>query len=410
MAWLTASQALQVLGVRPQTLYANVSRRKIRAKPDPQDCRRSLYHEADVRKMSRQHGGRRRSAAVAAAAIEWGDPLLSSAVSTVVDGRLYYRGQDAATLSEESTFAEVVQMLWGGGPPVAGVPGARTAPLPGQGTSALQRAFVALGQRAATDHSSCGRAPAVLQAEAASVLDTLAEALLDEKPARRRAAAARAALNDRLAASWHRPDCADLARRALILLADHELNASTFATRVAVSTGAPLAGGVLSGLATLSGPLHGRASLGVLELVAGVEQTGAEATVREWLSQGRPIAGFGHPLYPAGDLRAQLLLAHFPLPAAYAQLREVVEEVIGERPNVDFALAAFTRVFALPQDAPLILFALGRCAGWLAHALEQVATGQPIRPRARYSGPPVQRSLEPKVPLLRRPVTPTMMR
>ena len=99
MNWLTAPEALQVLGVRPQTLYANVSRKKIRAKPDPKDTRRSVYHEADVRKMARQRGGQRKATAVAAAAIEWGDPILSSAVSTVVEGRLYYRGQDAVGLS-----------------------------------------------------------------------------------------------------------------------------------------------------------------------------------------------------------------------------------------------------------------------------------------------------------------------
>jgi len=394
MAWLTAPQALQVLGVRPQTLYANVSRRKIRAKPDPKDTRRSLYHEADVRKMARQHGGQRKSAAVAAGTIEWGDPILSSGVSTVVAGRLYYRGQDAAALSDEKSFAEVAHLLWGAqrgaGLPVAGLATAGAGSKAGNGTSALQRAFLALGLRAATDLSSYGRAPAVLQVEAASVLNTLADAMLDERPALRRRCAAAAALNDRAAASWRRPDVADIARRVLILLADHELNASTFANRVAVSTGAPLAAGVLSGLAALSGPLHGRASVGVLQLVKGVEHAGAAATVRDWLLQGRPIAGFGHPLYPAGDLRAAVLLKHFPLPPAYAELRDVVEEVIGERPNVDFALAALTKVFDLPQDAPLILFALGRCAGWLAHALEQATTGHPIRPRARYSGPPVQ--------------------
>src|SRR5580693_1498641 len=113
MTWLTAAAALQVLGVRPQTLYANVSRKKIRAKPDPKDTRRSLYHEADVRKMARQHGGPRKATAVAAAAIEWGDPILSSAVSTVVEGRLYYRGQDAVGLSEERAFEEVARILWG---------------------------------------------------------------------------------------------------------------------------------------------------------------------------------------------------------------------------------------------------------------------------------------------------------
>ena len=114
MTWLTAAEALQMLGVRPQTLYANVSRKKIRAKPDPKDTRRSLYHDADVRKMARQRGGQRKATAVAAAAIEWGDPILSSAISTAVDGRLYYRGQDAVVLSEDKTLEEVAWILWGG--------------------------------------------------------------------------------------------------------------------------------------------------------------------------------------------------------------------------------------------------------------------------------------------------------
>ena len=470
MSWLTAPEALRVLGVRPQTLYANVSRKKIRAKPDPKDTRRSLYHEADVRKMARQHGGPRKATAVAAAAIEWGDPILSSAVSTVVEGRLYYRGQDAVGLSEERAFEEVARILWGvdggdgqlegsqaakgagwleGGrapegaglgvrgrgklitgntarqrqPPLKipcevpntpdGSEKASSSSLP------LQRAFLALGLRAATDLSSYGRALPTLQAEAESVLGSLSDAMLSAGatsaggvvsrrrggatrgragavPVRARAAPAHLgdglALHNRAAANWRRPDAADILRRALVLLADHELNASTFATRVAVSTGAPLAAGVLSGLATLTGPLHGRASLGVLELVAGVNRAGAEVTIRDWLSQGRPIAGFGHPLYPLGDPRASALLQQFPLPAEYAELRDVVEEAIGERPNVDFALAALTKVFNLPQEAPLILFALGRCAGWLAHALEQVTTGHPIRPRARYVGPPISAS------------------
>jgi citrate synthase len=387
MSWLNATEALQVLGVRPQTLYANVSRKKIRAKPDPKDTRRSLYHEADVRRMARQRGGQRKATAVAAAAIEWGDPILSSAISTVVDGRLYYRGQDAVVLSEEGTLEDVARLLWGGerverdddgrddGDPHGG--GATSSP--------LQRAFLALGMRAATDLSSYGRTLPVLQAEAASVLVTLADAILggDHRHGRP------AAIHHQAVSKWNRQAAADIARRALVLLADHELNASTFATRVAVSTGAPLAAGVLSGLATLSGPLHGRASLGVLELVAGVKRAGADVTIRDWLSQGRHIAGFGHPLYPQGDPRATALLQHFTLPKPYADLRDAIEDVIGEHPNIDFALAALTKVFDLPQEAPLVLFALGRCVGWLAHALEQVTTGHPIRPRARYVGPPI---------------------
>ena len=436
MSWLTAAEALEVMGVRPQTLYANVSRKKIRAKPDPKDTRRSLYHEADVRKMARQRGGQRKATAVAAAAIEWGDPILSSAISTVVDGRLYYRGRDAVVLSEERTLEETARILWGAEEGDRANPWgdedqdadrrddadrlgdanrtSRTAPAERavarvdtreslSSALSLQRAFLAIGLRAATDFSSYGRALPVLHVEAASVLGVLADALLEvgstppratgaEREGQERALAQHrraTALHDRAVASWRRPDAADITRRALVLLADHELNASTFATRVAVSTGAPLSAGVLSGLATLSGPLHGRASLGVSELVAGVKRASAVVTIREWLSQGRPIAGFGHPLYPHGDPRATALLQQFTLPDPYADLRDAVEDAIGERPNVDFALAALTRVFDLPQEAPLVLFALGRCVGWLAHALEQVTTGHPIRPRARYVGPPI---------------------
>jgi citrate synthase len=175
----------------------------------------------------------------------------------------------------------------------------------------------------------------------------------------------------------------------LVLTADHELNASTFAARVTVSTGASLAAGALAGLATLSGPLHGRASAGVVELIEAARRDRMEVVVRDWLAQGRPISGFGHPLYPAGDVRAAALLQRFALPADYVALHEVVRELVGEPPNIDFALAALMQAYGLPDDAPLILFALARTVGWLAHALEQVSTGHLIRPRARYVGPPI---------------------
>lgn len=470
MTWLTATEALRVLGVRPQTLYANVSRKKIRAKPDPQDTRRSLYHEVDVRKLARQHGGRRKAAAVAAGAIEWGDPILPSGVSTVVEGRLYYRGQDAVVLSQNAALEEVAALLWGGeaidfdkawreSTWKATTANLAVATAKSRGTAArsrgtttrssgkanlvaetvesrgascddspalpalpLQRAFLALGQRASTDMATYGRSPAVLRAEAAGVLATLIDSMLapalepvsqgrrplsgphrlsrmssrdhvrSSESSRSRSTVPHEAsdsIHHRIALSLGRRGAADVIRRALVLLADHELNASTFATRVAVSTGAPLSAGVLSGLATLSGPLHGRAALGVIELVSAVERVGAERAVRDGLSQGRPTAGFGHPLYPDGDPRAVALLEHLTLPREYADLMNVVEEIIGERPNVDFSLAVLAKVHRLPPEAPLILFALGRCVGWLAHALEQVTTGQPIRPRARYVGPPI---------------------
>jgi citrate synthase len=101
------------------------------------------------------------------------------------------------------------------------------------------------------------------------------------------------------------------------------------------------------------------------------------------------LSGFGHALYPEGDVRAQALLAAFSVPPEYQALRRAVDDIAGERPNVDFALAAMTEHFDLPADAPLVLFAIARSAGWLAHAMEQASVGRLIRPRARYVGPPL---------------------
>ena len=114
MGWLTAAQALNILGVRPQTLYANVSRRRIRARPDPKDPRRSLYHGGDVEKIARTRAGARKAERVAAAAIEWGDPILPSAISTVAQGRLWYRGRNVIELAETGTLEEMAGLLWEG--------------------------------------------------------------------------------------------------------------------------------------------------------------------------------------------------------------------------------------------------------------------------------------------------------
>jgi citrate synthase len=116
--------------------------------------------------------------------------------------------------------------------------------------------------------------------------------------------------------------------------------------------------------------------------------------VANWLRRGETLPGFGHPLYPAGDPRAALLLrlAEDAGNAAERQriraLSKAVNELLHDYPNLDFGLTALARAFNLPDHAPLVLFALGRTVGWIAHALEQYATGRLIRPRARYIGPP----------------------
>ncbi|MDB5561259.1 MAG: hypothetical protein JWN11_677 [Hyphomicrobiales bacterium] len=378
MGWLTSEDALQALGTKPQTLYANVSRGRIQAKPDPKDPRRSLYSSEDVKRLAARHAGRRKSEAVAAETIRWGDPILPSSVSTIVTGRLYYRGENAVALAQRATLEEIAELLWEAHS--LAWPEAEAADAL-EDRPPMQRAFLALGRRAATDLPSYGRSHSALQAEAADLVMTLATALLGQpKPG---------PLHQRAAAAWGRPEASDAIRHALVLLADHELNASTFATRVAASTGASLAAALLAGLATLTGPLHGGASAAATALAKLVAENGAEQAVRATLAEGRPIPSFGHRLYPDGDCRAGALLEQFTLPKPYAGLRAATERLVGEKPNIDFALAAMAAAYDLPADAPLILFALARSVGWLAHTLEQAATGTLIRPRAHYIGPPV---------------------
>ncbi|KIQ35966.1 citrate synthase [Variovorax paradoxus] len=384
--WLPAAEALELMQVRPQTLYASVSRGRIRAKPDAADPRRSLYHRDDVQRVAARTRGRRSSETVASEAIQWGEPVLPSAVSTVAEGRLWYRGQDACELAGHATLEDVAGLLWESAPPhFAATVATASVPAPAKAATPLQAGLLALAARAATDLPSRGRSRSALQAEAAHVIGTLADALLGPS----RSPAAR--LHTRLATAWRRPRAADVLRRALVLMADHELNASTFAARVTASTGASLAACLLTGLSTLTGPLHGGAAAAVQAMMRSVTALGSEAAVREWLAHDRPLAAFGHPLYPAGDARCSALLEVIELPPAFASLRATGEKLLGDAANIDFALAAMAAVHKLPADAPLMLFALARAVGWTAHVLEQQATGQLIRPRARYTGPAIAR-------------------
>lgn len=369
MSWLTAEEALERLGTKPQTLYANVSRGRITARPDPNDPRKSLYRQDDVERLASRAQGRRPARTVAAETIAWGEPVLETSIATVADGRLFYRGQDAVALSETATLGAVAKLLWRSEVEVD-FAGRAQARAPG-----MISAYRAIAELAATDMPAAGRKRSVLLGDAARCVSFLAGAL---------AASGTEAVHVRLARQWQRPEAAEPVRRALVLLAEHELNASTFAARVTASTGAPLSASVLSGLATLSGPLHGNASQSMAGLLEKAFAQGAEVAVTQHLRQGSALPCFGHRLYPDGDVRATALLAAFTMPDAFAALAEAGERLSGEKPNVDFALSALTAAFDLPPDAPLQIFALARSVGWIAHALEQIETGALIRPRARY--------------------------
>ena len=190
---------------------------------------------------------------------------------------------------------------------------------------------------------------------------------------------------------------AEMLRAALVLSADHELNVSSFTARCVASAGSHPYAVVIAGLAALEGPKHGGASARAESMLESLSRRGRplHAAVGDRLRRGESIDGFGHPLYRDGDPRARLLLdllgERYPKSAEHRFVKEFAQAATaatGEHPNIDFGLAAVARVLKLTRGAPLMLFAIGRSVGWIGHAIEQYATGQLIRPRAKYVGVP----------------------
>jgi citrate synthase len=184
---------------------------------------------------------------------------------------------------------------------------------------------------------------------------------------------------------------------ALVLHADHEFNASTFAARVAASTLADIHGAIVAAIATLKGPLHGGANEAVMKTLEAIgSMDRIESFVRETFAQKKKIMGFGHAVYRTEDPRATHLRpmserlgkeAGQPL---YYDMSRRVEEVVrkekGLNPNVDFYSASVYHVMGIETDLFTPVFAVSRIAGWTAHVLEQLADNKLIRPESDYVG------------------------
>lgn len=377
--WLSAEQAISLLGVARQSLYAYVSRGLIRTRPDPADPRRSLYDPHAVETLLRRRRQGRARRAVAEATIDFGEPVLVSRITQISEGTPWYRGQNAIRVAQSATLEETAALLWDT-PRFPPLPPSRFQPL-GAG-SPIARAVRHIAGLAGTEDWAAGGD--VMLGDAALCLRAVAEAVVDA-PADR-------PLHRHLARAWHvDEEGTDLIRRALVLCGDHELNASAFAVRVVASTGASLPHGVLAGLAALSGPLHGGMTSRVRAMLAESRiMADPRATVAARLARGDDLPGFGHRLYPDGDPRAAALLDLIGPAPRWRGLFGAILAQTGHRANIDAALVALEQHLSLPEGSALAIFAVGRTAGWLAHALEQRREGQLIRPRATYLGPPPQ--------------------
>lgn len=399
--WLTTGQAVQRLGVKPETLYAYVSRGLLTSRRTP-DGRGSLFHRDDIARLAtRGRRGRRRPRDQ--------PPQLTihSALTELADGQLRYRGRDAPQLASHRSFEEVAELLWGGEfddtrpwrphPEAAETARRAVATLPAA-TPPLEQLRVACGAAASIAPAPGSPEPAARHAAGRALIATLVAALpLANQPASASAAQDRGGIARQI---WERltprrPTRAKvgLVNAALVLLADHELAASTLSARIAASAGCDPYAVVECGLAAASGTRHGRSTLAAEHLLADLSEGDPDQRLAQHLREHGALPGFGHRIYQTHDPRATTLLQLLRdtvgadrLAAVDATTAAATARGIGPV-NVDLALAALTITTGMPQGSAEAIFALARCAGWLAHAFEQYNHGRLIRPRALYIGP-----------------------
>ena len=382
---LSALDAARLLGVSLPTLYSYVSRGLL-ASVSNGTSRHKRYPQEDVLRLAARKNDAKRGGQTAVAAMHWGLPVLETKISHILGGRLLYRGCDATTLAESATLEAAASLLWDDG---ASDYFQQDAPVLPQGLASapdatpLARAMLAMAMLSSLP------APADMLQSGPALMRILAAALLQTAPSA-------LPLHRQLAQAWQADtDQAELLRAALVLLADHELNASTFAVRCVASTGASLPAALGAGLAALSGDRHGGGSAAArCMLTQALAAPDDKAAIGSFYATIAPeFAGFGHPLYRQGDPRAAYLLDRLsalshksPQLGAILSVCATAGELLDARPNADLALAAMELAFGWPESAALSVFALARSAGWIAHANEQAASAALIRPRARYIG------------------------
>ncbi len=424
---LTAAEAAHHLGVKLGTLYAYVSRGWIKSYRR-RVGRQALYRRADIEALrglvAPERGRRARSLPDASSWVTVAQPVrpaaegpapgvivTESAVSSIAEGRLAYRGYPIDEVIEHASFEEVCLLLWSGErPTVDAATELRTAIASAKMPPPVATAIAAMGD----DAPPLLRLSAMMPSLAA--WERHGEQL--ERPARAKliismlplplvrkgrthgagGMAERLLLN--VAGTGASDFEIDAMNRVLVACAEHELNASTFAARVVASTGADLYASVLAALCSLSGPIHGGACDRIEQMFADLDHgQRLDECLEVFGREHRLPPGFGHAIYPEGDPRAVLLkqtaqtIARRRGRKLYETALKVEQAVFKRerlRPNLDFYLTVCTRMLGFPLGSPAAIFAVGRTAGWIAHALEQYANNRLIRPRMRYRGVPIR--------------------
>ncbi|WP_426452069.1 citrate synthase [Paenibacillus sp. S-38] len=346
----------------------------------------------------------------------------TSSISSIIDGVLTYRGINIDDLAENATFEEVVYLLWYGKLPnrselnqliqdlssSAAVPaevldGIKLFPKDVNTMAALRTAVssLALYDAEANDMTpeSNLRKAIKLQAQLPTIVAAFARIRQGQEPIAPKSGVS-IAENFLYMLTGKNPEkiAIEALDKALVLHADHELNASTFAARVTVATLSDIYSGVTSAIGALKGPLHGGANEAVMAMLEEIgTASNVTAYINEKLANKEKIMGFGHRVYKNGDPRAKHLMKmseelgkitnNMNWYDMSIQIEELVTGQKGLKPNVDFYSASVYTSLEIPRDLFTPIFAISRTSGWTAHILEQYENNRLIRPRAEYTGP-----------------------
>lgn len=346
----------------------------------------------------------------------------TSAICTIVGSQLTYRGIDIDELAEHSNFEEVIHLLWSGTLPRRAELEklrddlAANAAVPPQVIDAMRRfpssakpmeaLRTAVSQLALYDPDDLDMSPDAnrrkalrLTAQIPTLIAAFHRLRTGQEPLHPRAGKTTA---------WNflwmlfgkepEPVAVEAMDKALILHADHELNASTFSARVTAATLSDIHSAIVSAIGTLKGPLHGGANE---EVAAMLEKIGTAENTEPWLRAALEkkvkIMGFGHRVYKEGDPRAKHLrrmakqLSELHGDTRWYDMSITIENIITAEKklpaNVDFYSATVYTQLGIPRDLFTPIFAVSRVSGWTAHVLEQYEHNRLIRPRALYTGP-----------------------
>jgi citrate synthase len=390
--YLTTAQVAKVLGVKPESVYAYVSRGRLNSVRIA-GVRGSLFAVDEVESLI-SNGIRPRPPAGVVERIR-------THITSLSGDELCYRGRRADELVG-TDFLDVARLLWDHDVPAQPSPlGTATAEqigilLPANATR-LDAVRIAVDLAGAADRMRYQRTAPVVATKAMQILQAVATAL----PSATKAGSVETNPADSYAKQlW--PKLSPLAptpRRvatlnaALVLLADHDLAASTVAARVAASARAGIYSVIAAGLAALDGPLHGGAATAAYRYLQGALDD-PERAVAESLRAGERIPGAGHRVYRDHDPRAVALMGLLETAGGGARVRaavDIIAKTITDTKarliNSDMALAAMALQFQMPPDAAEAIFGIARIAGWVAHALEEYQ--EPMlrfRPEGVYVG------------------------